>query len=569
MRKSVTTRCDPGTENWARFTDWLEERLGRPTDWTVIAKTFDAGRPSTGSFTENLATFSYLVDPQETPLDGIFSDTYWDLHADFEALVDRTSATGEDVYVDALRQGKLHPLTQFRSSIGDYPAEWRIWPALEDYYNLRRARDGHLVDPYTGARVVEVPEDADNEPIRVRTDYLREYLAARRMVLIRQHDHTRLWKGAIEGLGQTVSYGDLQRTGWGCYVLNVVNRPRPGEFRFSRLVAKDFIPPFDAAGRVGGRRLQSEPSDCPEFIVGQELSGQLEFEQPSEHDLGSPVYFDPKVLKRYYDEPARFSVGFWAPSLGGVSGLNWSIPLGRNEEGVIIAWLGDFLKKGVPMEEIRHWRAHNIVPRGRMAEDFWNSQMMCTPPSQPSLESRLRDTRYHLQKALEGRGKSVFRAYEGPDKHAEKTLREPLYDEYLEFHSTIRVLSIVFVEYLDLDHFKAALLLERLKDERGRTVGGIVLFTNWLEDALGVSAEVAGRVKSALQRLQAVRSNISGSHRFSDSGYQKSLTKLELKSGASAREVYCAVAEPLAEALERLCFELGIRDQLWWLKRSA
>ncbi|HVF59925.1 MAG TPA: hypothetical protein VNJ70_08975 [Thermoanaerobaculia bacterium] len=191
------------------------------------------------------------------------------------------------------------------------------------------------------------------------------------------------------------------------------------------------------------------------------------------------------------------------------------------------------------------------------------------PPSQPSLESRLRNLRYHLQKGAEARGTRIFRPYEGPDKHAEKTLREPLYEEHPEFHETIRLLSIVFVEYLDLEHFKATLTPERRKNERGESVGGIVLLANWLSDALGVTTIVADRLKSALQRVQAVRSKISGSHRFSDSGYQNALKQLNLKASASTREVYRAVAEPVAEVLEGLCIELGLRDEIWWLRRSG
>ncbi|HVF59926.1 MAG TPA: hypothetical protein VNJ70_08980 [Thermoanaerobaculia bacterium] len=270
MRNHLAKTYKLGSEDWAQFTDWLEEGLGRVTDWTVVAKTFDGGKPFTNGFKETLATFSYLVDPREVPLEEIFSGTYWDLPSDFEALVDHPTADHNgDVYVDALKATKLHALTQFRSSIGDYPAEWRMWPALEDYFNLRRAQNGDLIDPYTGTRVAEMPEDADNEPVRIRTDYLREYLAARRMVLIRQHDHTRFWKEPIAGLGQIVAYGDLQRTDWGCYVLNLVNHSHE-QFYFSRLVAKDAVLPFDSARRIGGRRRQREPGDCPEFIVGQQ-----------------------------------------------------------------------------------------------------------------------------------------------------------------------------------------------------------------------------------------------------------------------------------------------------------
>jgi hypothetical protein len=387
------------------------------------------------------------------------------------------------------------------------------------------------------------------------------------MVLIRLHDHKRFWKEPIDDLGSIVVYGDLQRPSWGCYSLNLVNDSSPGSFYFSRLSAKDFIPPFESAGRIGGRRGRTRPNDSPEFIVGEQLSGQPETRQPSAYELGPPVYFDPKVLKRYYDEPSRYSVGFSAPGLGGVAGLNWNFPLGRNEEGFVIAWLGDFIKQGVPLEELRHWKAHNIVPRGGMAEDFWNAQMMCRPSIQPSLERRLLDLRYHLQKVAEVQGRGCFRDYEGPDKHADKALREPLYNEYTEFHEAIRLLSIIFVEYLDVDHFKALLVQNRREDAKGKTLGSIVLFSHWIEDSLAVPTALAARLMSALQRLQAVRSNISGSHRFSDRGYKKALEKLSLPRGASSRDIYRAVAEPLADALEGACDHLGLRDELWWLRK--
>jgi len=200
---AIRRNADPGSEDWPRFSDWLQGGLGQMTDWTVVAKTCDYGRSFVGGFDETLATFSFLVDPREVSLEEIFSNTSWDLHADFESIVDRPSKdhSGE-MYVDVLREGVRHPLVQFRNSIGDYSATWRVWPALEDYFNLRRAQSGDLVDPYTGTKVVEMPEDAHNDPVRIRTDYLREYLSARRMILIRQHDHKRFWRNPIVDLGQ-------------------------------------------------------------------------------------------------------------------------------------------------------------------------------------------------------------------------------------------------------------------------------------------------------------------------------------------------------------------------------
>jgi hypothetical protein len=559
----------PGSLEWASFRDWIESGFGRETDSVVLAKTYDSGRPFTDGFMENLATFSYLVDPDEVQTDEIFSSPYWDLPPDFSSLIDRPSEDGE-LYVDALNGKKLHPLLQFCRSIGDYRAEWRVWPALEDFFDLRPGADGNLYDPYTGRVVVKLPEDADNDPVVVRTDYLREYLSARRMLLVRQHDHTRFWDTPIEELGKTEDSGVVQRTDWGCYLLNTVNQASSGPPNFSRLVAKDFIPPYETPHRVSGKhRRRPTSSACPEFIVRKKVSGELEKQQPSEHNLGPPVFFDPKVLKRYYDQPSLYSAGFSAPGLGGASGPTWSISLGRNEEGVIIAWLGDFLKQNLPLEEIRYWHTYNIEPRGGMAQDFWRAQMALVPPSSPSLERRLLSLRYHLKKSCDERDLPVFRPYEGPDCHAEKMLRQPLYDEHPEFHEAVRLLSLIFVEYLDVKNMRMRLGPDRLKDRGGKKIGPIVLFSNYLEDVLDTSPQVANNVKKCLQRVQAVRSKVSGIHRFSDKGYQDVLKYLDLKGAASGRDIFQAIAAPLADALEEVCLHLGLRDHLWWLREDS
>jgi len=137
------------------------------------------------------------------------------------------------------------------------------------------------------------------------------------MVLVRGHDYRRHWPQPIEQLGDSEMHGNLRRTEWGCFMLNVSNDSSTDGYCFARLSAKDFVLPFEGIGYVGNhRRRDPKASELPEFIVGQELSGATKMMRPSRHELGPPVYFDPKVLKRYYDEPSRYEVSFSAPGLG-------------------------------------------------------------------------------------------------------------------------------------------------------------------------------------------------------------------------------------------------------------
>jgi len=337
--------------------------------------------------------------------------------------------------------------------------------------------------------------------------------------------------------------------------------------RFSRLIFKDFIPPYSQAGTVGGNRQVEVPiEDYPEFILKKELDGKEIKKKPTPNDL-DPVYFDPKVLKRYYDEPERYSVGFHAPGMGGISFLDkWIIPMGRNDEGLIILWLGDLAKAWLSSKEINHWRAYNVPPRGGMAMDFWNAQMQCNPSKDPSLESRLIDCKYSIIKYMDSIGKKIYKPYEGPDIYIEKTLREPLDDGHHEFQESIILLSKMFIEYLDIKSIKKDLPDEHKKDANGKDFTPIVLLDNWLKLVIHVPIESAEKIKKSLQNIQMVRSKTGVAHRFSDSSYQEVINKLDLANyRITGKLLYCAVANPLADNLEELCNVLGIENELWWV----
>jgi hypothetical protein len=207
-----------------------------------------------------------------------------------------------------------------------------------------------------------------------------------------------------------------------------------------------------------------------------------------------------------------------------------------------------------------------VPPRGGMAMDFWNSQMMCDPPKEPSIESRLIDCKYHINNKFSSQGKKIWSEYKGPDKATEKILREPLYEEHSEFTEAIIILSRMFIEYLNVDLFRDELPYNLKEDSTGKKFGTIILLPNWLENNHGVNSVVTGKIKQALQNIQMLRSKTGVAHRFSDNSYQEAIRKLGLSGNVTAKSLFKSVSVPLADSLEELCLELGIGDNLWWLK---
>lgn len=554
-----------GSPEWARFEDWIHTILGRYCDWTVIAELERFSGVNDEVFSETRAILSYLARNKEESMIKAFEYDGWDTQYDQGGVWVEDADNGIICHED-LGEDSAKVFVTLKDKIGSYPVEWKLWPTFENYLGLRNDRNANFLDPYNGKLVVEIPYPADKGPVRVRTDYLQDYLAARDMVLIRQHDHRRHWLELIKDLPESESDGTVVKEKWGCYTLDVRNSKKSSTDRFSRLVAKDMVTPYERAGTIGGKRqkFKGPTKDYPEFITSKGLDGKEIRQKPDPSDILYPTYFDPRVLKRYYDEPSRYSVGFHAPGMGGVSFLDrWSIPIGRNDEGLIVVWLGDLAKAGLSYEDIVHWRAHNVPPRGGMATDFWNAQMMCSPSKIPSLETRLIYCKHEITKAIEARKKTVYKHYKGPDKHVEKTLRIPLFNEHTEFEETILLLSRMFIEYLDIERFRND-LPDKYKNDR--SLGPMVIFSNWLERAIDIPIDTVEALKRALQTIQKARSKTGAAHRFSDSSYQEIIQSLRLSGRVTAKSLYCSIAEPLADSLEEICKALGAVNSLWWIK---
>ena len=554
-----------GSPEWARFEDWICDILGKPDDWTVIAELNNYSSTGDDPFTESRTTLSYLAANRAELVEKIFKYDSWDIQ--YTQGNGYIKDTGDGIIFDEdLGDDEGRVFVALKDEVGSYPAVWRLWPTFENYFDLRNDENGNLIDPYDRELVVEIPFPAGKGPVRVRTDYLQDYLAARNMVLIRQHDHRRRWLEPIKNIPESEGNGTVYKKKWGCYRLDLFNSQEIHTDRFSRLVAKDIVMSYERAGAVGGKKqAKVVVDDCPEFITTKASDGKETKQKPDPNNILYPTYFNPKVLKRYYDEPSRYTVAFVAPGMGGVSFLDkWSIRFGRNDEGLIIIWLGDLVKAGLSYEEIVHWRGHNVPPRGGMAKDFWNAQMMCKPSKIPSLESRLVECKHTMIKTIKAKGKKIYKPYKGPDKHVEKTLRAPLFNEHTEFGETVLLLSKMFIEYLDVKSLRGDLSHNYKNDKNGEHLGSIVVFSNWLEQVIGVSNDIASARKRTLQTVQMVRSKTGVAHKFSDSSYQEVIQKLKLSGRITAESMFYSIAEPLAESLEELCNALG--GKLWWIE---
>jgi hypothetical protein len=513
-----------------------------------------------------LSIFSYLLPNEPAFVNDAFKDDSWDIQACIRTL-EADEMDGKIIARSCLPSRNIEPIISHDEGLGKHETIWRIWYPLIDFFrlSLNGKGDGYI-DPYSEFSVIRIKNPASNGRVEIRTDYLQEYLAARSMILIRQHDHRRFWHAKIEALESHYD-SKLVKEKWGIYRINYNTEGIFGDKCFSRICAKDFIPPANATGLIGYYTRDNIVRDnLPEFIIARRPTGELIKNKPNEDDILHPVYFKPEVLMKFYGEPSIYEVRFISDGLGTISrsGL-WSLTFGRNEENLIIIWLGDLVKQGLAIDEIRHWHSHNVVPMGEVATDFWESQMECNPPSVPSMEERLFYIRSVLSSLFSFEETEYFVEFNGPDRYLLKLLRSPLIDDFNEFKSCVEVLSKVFIEYINSTGCKAK-ISERNRNYNSKDNRPLEVVGDYLQNVIHVDPEMTNRFIASLKDIQLVRSKLGVAHRSTDSGSKEVLRKLNLECDPGYIKLFRIIAGQLAECSESIIKSFGKEKELWWFR---
>lgn len=557
---------EPGSIDWVMWVDWLNQYAGRFRDWTIVAQYDGFSHIGEKAFTWSFSTFSILVRNDEQIIKTFFNSNRYAFDFNQRVVDIDSSGSKPEVEIRCFNKDTMLLISKI-PKIYDYQSTWRMEHLFEDYFDLRYNDAGQLLDPRSGEIIVKIPNPVDSGPVEIRTDYLQDFLAGINMILIRRHDHRRHWNTPIAELPVDGGTDEDVIEKWGQYYINFHNSGSMGVPPFSRILCKDFILPANSAGSVGLYKDRIKDNTVyPEFIVDRKIDGTLIKEVPNRDKLHPFVYFSPKVLKKYYDEPSKYSVGWGAPGYGSVGDdEGWSLSIGLTSEGLVFCWLGDIAKCFMPPAEVTHWHSYNIPPRGDDSESFIRSQLHGRFSKQAGLDSRLRFGRDQLKKIFTVKNESIFKNFKGPHRHLEKQIRVPLYNEFPEFKDCIINLATFFIEYIDSKLLKQSLPKELTVDKDGNGLSSISLFENFMSKNIDLDDSTRNAFISSLRILQDVRSKSGAAHQFSDQSFSKVLTRLELGGNPTAVELYLAIAEPLALAIENVCVQLEKTELLWWL----
>jgi len=351
---------------------------------------------------------------------------------------------------------QVEPLVFVREFHSLKPEQFDLLEEFRHFHNLYhdRKNDRYIFIDERGED--EVVVEASDARVRVKTRYLKQFMAVRQLSLAVYFDHRVDTTVDIEVAKQALPSRAVVEKELR-YSFNVGDLSLSPAVTFSRLVGKKIIapPPIEECGVWP---FETRKDRFTEFIIGVDANGRNILYTADEDELanyfgrnpGSPHYLTPvwfrrEVLRKYYDNPDKYSVEDGHLGCGSL----WGLRIDNDLPDHIVVFLGDLGK--LHYDEQLYWKSFNIPPAtDRSSEVHFKRSYLAefADPASPDLV--LKQKLVGLQEAWQHRyGWQLFRRLQHDDAHVIKQIRVPLSDTTAEFDRQVLLLAKLLIDSLD------------------------------------------------------------------------------------------------------------------------
>lgn len=526
------------------FDDWLGAKETESQDWIIVARSSKI-KPS------DFWTFSALATPPDGNLTKLLEQPTWDVdmkfgHPFFYGVGGEKVAHYDPGTSDVKKGVEFKPFVIYREFQDYIPNHFELSQSFMLYHNLffvPESQEFRSIDHNGDIQcVVRIEQDQhDNKLIAISCHHLKDFLAANQSYLIRYHDHRRFSEADISGAIGGQFKKQIFSSPSSCFELWLrTDIPFDAYRSLSRLVGKDVVPPYQEPDK--NRTLFATGKRKGEFISflisldeqGNEVESTCDEDELSNYftDRGTPhfltpVFFEQRVLAKYYAEPSRYTVGN-----SGVGCLSiWSIPIDITDEELVQVWLGDL--GNIPHKEQLHWRQFNVPPRGTITRHRFLRDFMAEfadPPDDPlhlfwaSFEE--------VQSEVNSRYAEEFLLRLGKeDNHIYQTFHLPLTEEWKEFDEQIQFLAKITIDSINVD------LISRVSGKKidGKEIKGSIALLHTYLSQLEPNEEICSQVVLPFQAIQSLRS--TGSAHRKGEKFQQALLRLQIDNLSNREKV--------------------------------
>ena len=446
-------------------TGWLRHRLADEY-WTVVAQNYEYDY--NGFWFEKLRMTSVLAPV--VAAENLLADHH---HLTTDAFEDADASGGGQTGMRVGENVTIEPFAM-RDTISN---RFDITNDFVQFYDLRRLDTKTYVAVDSACEdvdVVRIVNDVWRPEISVSTRFLRNYLACKGRVLVRQHDNFVRLKRESSDLGTKYFPGSTVG-GPGYAFRREVDWS--DDLAASRLIGKDLVMPF----RERRDPLAPQGERC-EFVIGiddqgmevtatyrdgDEMCGvaagngvvgplcERPAMYPGEDGMCKycfPVRFRHGILKKYLESDRHEVDG------GEVSCAQWNVWAHINDSGIVSARLGDLAR--LPACEQHHWRSYNVPPEGIGGRQYAGFGSMIASAHGVGYGAGVfwKSFNNFQEKFERVFGFVLFKPLSDDDKHRVGGIRAPLSDDQVEFERCIQNLAILLNETIDVEQLRKKLV---------------------------------------------------------------------------------------------------------------
>lgn len=549
-----------------QFKDLKEELLRDKKDFKEELTVFKRCRREGEDYSEEITVSCGLLPNDKHIIKQVLSHFDWDINLDY----------GYPSF--CLKFGKIHyeryngyredlpfePLVIYRTFHGcreDYvelSEEFRLYHRL--YHDIRRNELIRISKSGDEDIVARIEKTNNCICVKVKIGYLRDFLSAKSMVLVRFHEHYRYLNIDLTNvLGQEpIEVKEIKpHCCFNVVVYPKEDSPSPYIKSFSMFLGKDIVFPLDEPIHEDYKRLKG---DCEEkyvkFIIdvdeyGNPIEHTCNPKKLSDSEYLTPVFFRREVLKKYYDNPSKYKIGD-----GYIRCCNlWIIRYGQNELGLVHAWLGD-LGEYLPYNEQLHWRQYNIPPEGGISKITIKRELFAEPAEPEDETNKFKYEFHKFQEHWKSKfGWFLFEPLNDDDKHYFVSLHTPTTEEQLEFEHQILALAKILPDSINVSKIKEFIGLSEENVKRllnvpeSNDIGKIHWLTAMLIYKFKIDEMKAKEIVRPLKIIQDIRSSATA-HRKGDR-FERIKRKLELP-GKSYSDYFRELLRDIIEMFQKL-----------------
>lgn len=240
-----------------------------------------------------------------------------------------------------------------------------------------------------------------------------------------------------------------------------------------------------------------------EVSCDPKLLGNYFVESPYPFEI-SPAFFRREVLKKYQDDPEKYSIEERNISCRSLWGIRFDI----NEQNQVQVYLKDL--SGLPYSEQLYWKSFNEVPKGGISNRSYRTDFLGEWYSEPNPLNELKNLLADFPTGIiSGTAIEVWQKPSGPDADLVNRIHYLAGSSLKEWETAIVELDKLVVEGINLRGFlRPAAQILGISHETLQSIG----LLRAILEAKGIAPDLISVVIDPLKELQDIRSQV-GSHR--------------------------------------------------------